>query len=1002
MKKALLVLVFFVIAASSFAQVVTPVWEKSVAQNTKPYWFDTGHLTRGFDYGVVGGEERLFVVSRNGGSFIYVLDAATGDSLGKLTNGSALTGGTYVVSDVAVSEDGQIFVCNLSVGGTLKVYRFASLTDTAVVVATYAGTQRLGDKLTVTGKASDNSLTIWAASVNSADVVKFTTADNGATFTSSVMTLPAGLLGGSASISPYANGFYYNATSINPKKLNSLGELEGTVPGSVVSTGSNAIRYITSVAGEEYFVTYAYGAGNENGRIVKVRYNIADSAVVYGVTPTLGTNGNSNGAGDVAVKQNADGSFTVFVLSCNNGLGAYKVKIGLAGDYMIYPPDAKGNFNSLGEAVTALNTYGTMAPVRFLIGGNLQEDGIIINREDMTDSTGLTIKPAPGVSPTITITNFPTTGNAKNQGFTLQNASYVTIDGSNTEGGTTQDMTIIGDQATGAYVIGVIENSDNCTIKNLNVNCNNLAVSGSMIGCDGYVVSSVQKVPNNLLITNCNVGTPTSATNDGIALWGNAAERPIQAVVTDCNIYATRRGITTYFITQNKYFNNNIYILQPRLTQTFYAGIYLTGLAANDTCVVANNKITKINVNHATAGIAGAIVIYGNTGVLNIYNNFLAPNTENVLTGTAYKEYGIVFNSSGWNGVANIYHNTINIESSTSTNTVAGIGTNTNSSAIVNVYNNIIVNKHNAANAYGIYWTNTPSVTNQLISNNNDIYLSGALAQFGRYTATSYATLNDWTVGTTLDSNSVSKEVLLVSNDDLHLTGASVGDIDLAAPKVDWINTDIDNEPRTYAFVYMGADEGSITIPVELTSFAATVTEAGVQLDWSTATETNNKGFEVERSTDNSVFSSIAFVQGNGTSTERHSYSYVDNSTTNSKVYYRLKQIDFDGSYSYSNTIEADFAIPASFELSQNYPNPFNPTTTINFSLPMAAKVVVKVFDILGREVVTLANQDFEAGKFNLQFNAANLSSGTYFYTINAEGINGNKFHQVKKMMLIK
>jgi hypothetical protein len=1009
MKKALLIAMFFMLALSTFAQ-VTPIWEKSAAQGTKPSWFDTGNFTRGFGYGNVGGQDYLFVVSRNGGSFIYVLNAATGDSVGKLILGPDVTGGTFTVSDAGVSEDGVIYVCNLALAnGNFRVYKANGLTDTLKLAFDYpTGTRRLGDKFTVTGKVSDNTVTIWAVNANTTptEYVKFTTTDNGATFTPNVVTLGSGLTNSNATIAPYANGFYLNANGINPKKLDLTNTLVGTVPGTVVSTGSNAIAYITTFAGDEYFVTFSYGAGNENGRIVKVNFAVPDSATLYATTPSLGANPNGNGTGDVAVKKNSDGTYTVYVLSTNNGLGAYKVDFKLAGDYFIPVTNLKHGFTTLKEAVTALNTYGTSKKVNFYITANLNEDGIVINRGDLTDSTGLTIKPAANVQPVITISNFPTTGNEKNQAFTIKSTSFVTVDGSNTPNGNTRDMTFVGNQATGSYVIGVIEKSNNVTIKNLNATFTALAASGTILATDGYTVNGQDVSPQNLLVDNCKIGEPTVTTNNGVAIWGNAATMPSSATVSNCEIYASRRGITTYYVKNNKFFNNDIYVVTPRLAQIFYCGIYLTGSPLNDTTVIAYNRIKKVDVNvtGSTATWAAGIAIYGNEGVANIYNNFITPNTVNTNAAptTTFAVYGIVFNSATWIGKANIYHNSIVVNNSLSTGRHAVIGTATNSAAVFNLYNNIFVNNKIAANSYGIYWTNTPSTTTVLNSNYNDIYVADPTCFVGRYGSTDCATLANWIATSNKDSNSVSKLVNFVDNTDLHLTGTSIGDVDLAAPHVFWIPNDIDLEPRNNAFVYMGADEGSIAVPVELTSFVATTTESGIKLEWQTATETNNRGFEIQRSTDKVNFTTLDFVKGNGTTSERHSYSYIDNSVVNGKVYYRLKQIDYDGTYSYSNVIEADFSMPLAFELSQNYPNPFNPTTVIKFAIPTASKVTVKVFDILGREVAVLANQDFAAGRHSLEFNASGLTSGAYFYTINTEGVDGSRNQAVKKMMLIK
>jgi hypothetical protein len=192
-------------------------------------------------------------------------------------------------------------------------------------------------------------------------------------------------------------------------------------------------------------------------------------------------------------------------------------------------------------------------------------------------------------------------------------------------------------------------------------------------------------------------------------------------------------------------------------------------------------------------------------------------------------------------------------------------------------------------------------------------------------------------------------------------------------------------------------------VPVELTSFSATIQGTSVNLQWSTATETNNSGFQVERKISKneniSDWQTIGFIDGQGTTSEPTNYSYKDDlrELNAEKVTYRLKQIDFDGSFEYSNEVELTNILPAAFSLEQNYPNPFNPSTTINFSLPQAETVTLKIYNILGSEVAVLLNQNIEAGSYNVEFDARDLSSGIYFYELKA----GN-FNQIKKMNLIK
>jgi hypothetical protein len=190
-------------------------------------------------------------------------------------------------------------------------------------------------------------------------------------------------------------------------------------------------------------------------------------------------------------------------------------------------------------------------------------------------------------------------------------------------------------------------------------------------------------------------------------------------------------------------------------------------------------------------------------------------------------------------------------------------------------------------------------------------------------------------------------------------------------------------------------------IPVELTSFAANVNENNVTLNWTTATELNNQGFDVERNSGNG-FEKIGFVAGFGTSSEIHTYSYVDGSLQQGSYTYRLKQVDFDGTFEYSDVVEVDVIAPDVFTLEQNYPNPFNPSTTINFSLAADSKVSLTVFDILGQEVANLINGNVAAGSHEINFNASNVNSGVYFYRIDATAVDGTNFTSVKKMILTK
>ncbi|MDP4115435.1 MAG: T9SS type A sorting domain-containing protein, partial [Bacteroidota bacterium] len=185
--------------------------------------------------------------------------------------------------------------------------------------------------------------------------------------------------------------------------------------------------------------------------------------------------------------------------------------------------------------------------------------------------------------------------------------------------------------------------------------------------------------------------------------------------------------------------------------------------------------------------------------------------------------------------------------------------------------------------------------------------------------------------------------------------------------------------------------------PVELSAFTVSRKGNKIALNWTTSTETNNKGFSVQRSKDKAVWESLTFVKGNGTSTNINTYSFIDEHPYSVKSYYRLTQEDYDGSIKTYPYAETNTQLINSYSLEQNYPNPFNPSTTISYAIPVKQKVIMKVFDVLGNEVSVLVNGEQEAGTHLVSLNAKNLPSGIYIYKIQA-----GTFSQSRKMLLVK
>ena len=283
-------------------------------------------------------------------------------------------------------------------------------------------------------------------------------------------------------------------------------------------------------------------------------------------------------------------------------------------------------------------------------------------------------------------------------------------------------------------------------------------------------------------------------------------------------------------------------------------------------------------------------------------------------------------------------------------------------------------------NTFGIYkttnngetWFNTNTLNfptaDFVIDNNDDIYV----ALYGLV----YLSTNNGT-----------------SWIDYGLTGLPTTCLAIDSSGYVWAGSHLDGVYRT---------EGR-TIPVELASFSAVVNKNSLILSWITATEINNQGFEIQRSqksknTGQNSWEIIGFVDGNGTTTEIKTYSFIDENVSNGIYLYRLKQIDFDGSFEYSNVIEIDVGIPYKFFLSQNYPNPFNPETKIDYIIPEETLVNISLYDITGRKIKELVNEKKQPGYYTLKLEGGELSSGIYFYRLATT----SGFTSVNKLTIIK
>jgi len=273
-----------------------------------------------------------------------------------------------------------------------------------------------------------------------------------------------------------------------------------------------------------------------------------------------------------------------------------------------------------------------------------------------------------------------------------------------------------------------------------------------------------------------------------------------------------------------------------------------------------------------------------------------------------------------------------------------------------------------------------------------------------------------WITSGTISSNTsyapgTSSDVELSTKDNYYFSGNVDGDKATTQAALKELSNWTGDNSRI-GYMDLTSNIGNSLLPVELTTFSASIANSNVELKWQTATEVNNYGFEIQRqysdaSTSLSMtvipsgdegWEKVGFVKGHGNSNSPKEYSFIDKTAENSgKYFYRLKQVDVDGQFEYSPEIEVTFGAPAKFELSQNYPNPFNPTTNIRFTLPEAGNVKLAVYNLLGQKIADLVNQNMEAGFHNITFDGSNLTSGIYIYRLEA----GNNV-MIRKMQLVR
>ena len=506
----------------------------------------------------------------------------------------------------------------------------------------------------------------------------------------------------------------------------------------------------------------------------------------------------------------------------------------------------------------------------------------------------------------------------------------------------------------------------NLNCDGININNNNIVSRGTF---EGYGIYGNNASTKNLFI-NENVFDAVIAVN----LAGSQKS-------TGTHIFKNRISRYGGVLLSNQdsvTIEKNEIILDYRLG--FYSSgpaIYLNG--CNKYFKIIKNKIT-VNGNGRYFPSSGIIIQN-----CICQNSLIANNFVYYTGGTGLS----VSNSKNINTYFNTIHSLYNYYSANATN--LRIDSCYDCKVINNIFggrNTVIKNNFNTAltSDFNLFYPKDEEVLPDMF------YFNG----------TGYDSLDQFKAVSNNDFHSSVNKVFFTSDTDLHLYGASIGDTDLIGIPIFGITEDIDGNPRNPFYPYMGADEADTPLPVELNSFTHTVTGSDIRLYWSTLSETNNSGFKIEKSVIRSDVSinwqTIGFVNGNGTINSLSNYFFNDKNLITGKYKYRLKQIDFNGNFQYfflSNEVE--IGLPEKFSLSQNFPNPFNPNTVINYNLPVSSFVKLKVYDLSGKELATLVNENQDAGYYSAVFSGAAFSSGVYFYRLQTE-----KFSESRKMSLIK
>ncbi|MES2778829.1 MAG: T9SS type A sorting domain-containing protein, partial [Bacteroidota bacterium] len=593
-------------------------------------------------------------------------------------------------------------------------------------------------------------------------------------------------------------------------------------------------------------------------------------------------------------------------------------------------------------------------------------------------------------------TAFTNTGNMTWKGISL-NAG--TADSSYIQNNTIQNISFTGTGSgvfTGIEILGGLTSINGNTLgHSTSTNSIQTSLLGTIIGIWVNGTTPITQIYNNLIGNITSTGTTNAIGINGIRIGAANTNFPLGirnntikfltgATTTVSTSTSAMVGIlSTYAGIQQNISNNTV----NNLTNSGAAATSVVGINISNTLatgIVSSNLVYGLNntSNNNTAQIAGIHLDASNA--MTIVNNMVSlgsnVDSSTIITGIMDKSASTI---------NQIYYNTVLISGvalSPSATLSQAYRRTTTSGTIVR--NNIFKNTRTGGTAnYATANTNSTPATGWVA--NNNVFSAVNAGQIGLWYTTP-TTLAVWKTTTLFDSNSVVYAANFASTSDLHLAGTSIGHIALLGKPIAGFTTDYDGQTRNVSFPYVGADENTASpLPVKLSSFTATAHANDVLVAWATASESNNQGFDVERSVDGKSFETIGFVKGTGNSNKTTNYGLTDAdafSLTNSSVlYYRLRQVDYDGKVSVSEMVAVSQQTIDEHQLSI-YPNPVGSTCTVSFTATATSNVSISVTDIQGR-VVTTQTVTALKGINHTNLDSVNkLQSGVYFVKVSING----------------